>query len=102
MGNTIRIQEHLPESEYKKASVHLANALSTNHFKSFEELIDDDAVLVLHESRSIFGKENIIEYWKDWLSRLKKEISALVSRYFDVSADMFEVRITLKQNKKRV
>ena len=73
MGNTIRIQEHLPESEYKKASVHLANALSTNHFKSFEELIDDDAVLVLHESRSIFGKENIIEYWKDWLSRLKKE-----------------------------
>ena len=36
------------------------------------------------------------------LSRLKKEIASLVSRYFDVSTDMFEIKITLRQDKKRV
>ena len=35
-------------------------------------------------------------------TQLKKEISNLLSRYFDSPADMFEIKITLKQNKKRV
>lgn len=33
--------------------------------------------------------------------QLKKEISTLVGRYFNLSPDMFEVKITLKQDKKR-
>lgn len=36
------------------------------------------------------------------VAQLKKEISTLVGRYFDMPADMFEIRITLKQTKKRV
>lgn len=36
------------------------------------------------------------------IAQLKKEMSTLVGRYFDMPADMFEIRITLKQNKKRV
>ena len=47
-------------------------------------------------------ESDTLEYSANDISRLKKEISALVSRYFDISADMFEVKITLKQNKKRV
>ena len=34
--------------------------------------------------------------------QLKKEISTLVGRYFDLSPDVFEIKITLKQEKKRV
>lgn len=36
------------------------------------------------------------------ISQLKKEISSLVARHFDTTADMFEIKITMKENKKRV
>lgn len=35
------------------------------------------------------------------VSQLKKEISTLVGRYFNISPEMFEIKITLKQEKKR-
>ena len=67
-------------------------------------------MIFLKENSSSVAKERLklmmeadsLEYSSNDISRLKKEISALVSRYFDVSADMFEVKITMKQNKKRV
>ena len=34
--------------------------------------------------------------------QLKKDITTLVSRHFDLSPDMFEIKVTLKQDKKRV
>ena len=43
-----------------------------------------------------------LEYSASDIAQLKKEISSLVGRYFDSPADMFEIKITLKQNKKRV
>lgn len=42
-----------------------------------------------------------LEYSSTDIAQLKKEIATLVGRYFDLPADMYEVRITLK-NKKRV
>ena len=36
------------------------------------------------------------------ISQLKKDISMLISRHFDLSPDMFEIKVTLKQDKKRV
>jgi septum formation topological specificity factor MinE len=33
--------------------------------------------------------------------QLKKEISNILGRYFHMSPDMFEIKITLKQDKKR-
>ena len=47
-------------------------------------------------------ESDTLEYSSHDISRLKKEISALVSRYFNIPTDMFEVKITLKQEKKRV
>lgn len=35
------------------------------------------------------------------ITQLKKEISSLVGRYFKESPDNFEIKITLKQDKKR-
>lgn len=57
---------------------------------------------IAKERLKLMMESDSLEYSSSDISRLKKEISSLVSRYFDVSADMFEVKITLKQNKKRV
>ena len=62
----------------------------------------DDASCIAKERLKIMMESDTLEYSSNDISRLKKEISNLVSRYFDISADMFEVRITLKQDKKRV
>ena len=62
----------------------------------------EDASCIAKERLKLMMESDTLEYSANDISRLKKEISALVSRYFDVSADMFEVRITIKQDKKRV
>lgn len=62
----------------------------------------EDASCIAKERLKLMMESDTLEYSTNDISRLKREISALVSRYFDVSADMFEVRITIKQDKKRV
>ena len=62
----------------------------------------EDASSIAKERLKLMMESDTLEYSTNDISQLKKEISALVSRYFDVSTDMFEVRITLKQDKKRV
>ena len=61
----------------------------------------EDSSSIAKERLKLMMESDTLEYSANDISRLKKEISNLVSRYFDVSADMFEVKITLKQNKKR-
>lgn len=62
----------------------------------------EDSSSIAKERLKLMMESDTLEYSANDISRLKKEISALVSRYFNISADMFEVKITLKQNKKRV
>ena len=57
---------------------------------------------IAKERLKLMMESDTLEYSANDISRLKKEISNLVSRYFDLSADMFEVKITLRQKKKRV
>ncbi len=56
---------------------------------------------IAKERLKLMMESDTLEYSSTDISRLKKEIANLISRYFDVSADMFEVKITLKQKKKR-
>lgn len=35
------------------------------------------------------------------MRRMKKEISAIISRYYDLPPDNYEIRVILKQNRKR-
>lgn len=35
------------------------------------------------------------------VARMKKEISEIISRYFELSPDNYEIRVVLKQNRKR-
>lgn len=62
----------------------------------------EDSSSIAKERLKLMMESDTLEYSANDISQLKKEISALVSRYFKISADMFEVKITLKQNKKRV
>lgn len=64
--------------------------------------LKDNSSAIAKERLKLMLESDTLEYSSSDISRLKKEISALVSRYFDVSADMFEIKIVLKQNKKRV
>lgn len=62
----------------------------------------EDASCVAKERLKLMMESDTLEYTSGDISQLKKEIAALVSRYFDVSSDMFEIKITLKKDKKRV
>lgn len=62
----------------------------------------EDSSSIAKERLKLMMESDTLEYSASDISRLKKEISNLVSRYFTLSADMFEVKITLKQKKKRV
>ena len=62
----------------------------------------EDASCVAKERLKLMMESDSLEYSSNDISQLKKEIAALVSRHFDVSADMFEIKITLKKDKKRV
>lgn len=57
---------------------------------------------IAKERLKLMMEADTLEYSTTDITQLKKEISALVSRHFDISTDMFEIKITLKQNKKRV
>ena len=62
----------------------------------------EDTSCIAKERLKLMMESDSLEYSTNDISRLKKEISALVSRYFDTTTEMFEVKITLKQDKKRV
>lgn len=62
----------------------------------------EDSSSIAKERLKLMMESDALENSANDISRLKKEISMLVSRYFNLSPDMFEVKITLKQNKKRV
>jgi septum formation topological specificity factor MinE len=57
---------------------------------------------IAKERLKLMMESDSLEYSSKDIAQLKKEISQLVSRYFDSPADMYEIKITLKQNKKRV
>ena len=61
----------------------------------------NDYSSIAKERLRLMMESDTLEYNTNDVSQLKREIASLVSRYFDISADMFEVKITLKQTKKR-
>jgi septum formation topological specificity factor MinE len=42
-----------------------------------------------------------VDCGQDKMSQMKKEIAEIVGRYFDVLPDGYEIKVILKQNKKR-
>ena len=62
----------------------------------------EDASYIAKERLKLMMESDTLEYSTNDISRLKKEISTIVGRYFDISADSYEIKITLKQKEKRV
>ena len=56
---------------------------------------------IAKERLKLMMESDELEHSSVDVSQLKKEISALVGRYFNVSPELFEIKITLKQDKKR-
>ena len=56
--------------------------------------IAKERLKVMIESGQMENSPNLME-------RMKKEISDIISRYYDVSAENYEIKVILKQNKKR-
>ena len=65
----LEIQENLPESQYADASKLLGEAMLSGDFKAFGGIIDNNAELVIYGSKTIVGKEAILEYWQGWKER---------------------------------
>lgn len=42
-----------------------------------------------------------VECTPDLMARMKGEISEIVSRYFEINPEKYEIKVILKQNKKR-
>ena len=60
-----------------------------------------DSKMVAKERLKLMMEAESLEHSSVDVSQLKKEISTLVGRYFNLSPEMFEIKITLKQDKKR-
>ncbi len=42
-----------------------------------------------------------VECTPEIMTQMKKEISEIISRYFEISPDKYEIKVILKQNRKR-
>ncbi len=56
---------------------------------------------IAKERLKLMVESDPVECAPDLLARMKKEISEIVGRYFEVSPDKYEIKVILKQNKKR-
>jgi hypothetical protein len=74
----VDIEECLPNDEYKKAALTFIVNFLYNDFSEFEKMLNDDVSMVIFKQKSIIGKQAVMDYWKDYRYRIRKEI---VSRF---------------------
>ena len=63
------IEENLPSDLYTQASVALMNALTLGQFEELESMLHEDVRTVCCGSRTLYGKTETLEYWKEWRQR---------------------------------
>lgn len=57
------------ETEYGKLSRLFLEALRIKDFSLVEDLLADDVVQILYDSKEFTGKNEVISYWEGWLER---------------------------------
>lgn len=62
--------------------------------KSFSDSVAKERLKLMFESEPVECSPRLLE-------QMKKEISEIVNRYFDLDPDAYEIKVILKQNKKR-
>lgn len=56
---------------------------------------------IARERLKLMAESALFEHSPAAARRMKKEISDIISRYFEFSPDDYEIRVVLKQNRKR-
>lgn len=56
---------------------------------------------IAKERLKLMVESDPIECAPDLLARMKREISEIIGRYFEISPDKYEIKVILKQTKKR-
>lgn len=56
---------------------------------------------IARERLRLMAESAPFENSPDAAKRMKKEISEIISRYFEIAPDNYEIRVVLKQNKEK-
>ena len=62
-------KETKQETEYGRFSRLFLEAMMTKDFSLVEDLLADDIVQILYDSKEFVGKKDVILYWEGWLER---------------------------------
>ncbi|MCI7086532.1 MAG: cell division topological specificity factor MinE [Lachnobacterium sp.] len=56
---------------------------------------------IARERLKLMVESETMEHSPAMITRMKKEIADIIARYYEVSPDNYEIKVILKQNKKR-
>ena len=56
---------------------------------------------IAKERLKLMAEAGVVDASPVALRRMKKEISAIISRYYNLAPENYEIRVILKQNRKR-
>ena len=61
----------------------------------------DDSRLIAKERLKLMVDSEPLECSESAMNRMKREIADIISRYYEIAPDSYEIKVVLKQNKKR-
>ena len=61
----------------------------------------EDSRLIAKERLKLMVDSEPLECSETTMSRMKQEIADIISRYYEIAPDNYEIKVVLKQNKKR-
>lgn len=89
--SVLEIEEETDRDNYCRISELLGRAIVENDFSEIEKNIDEHVNLTIYKQKVIAGKQNVIQYWKDWIARHNEPCNGTKYRvrfclYFERSA----------------
>ena len=61
----------------------------------------EDSRLIAKERLKLMVDSEPLECSETAMNRMKREIADIISRYYEIAPDNYEIKVVLKQNKKR-
>lgn len=100
----LQIDDNLPDNIYTTVSCELGKAIETGDYGNFSAYLDDNVELVIYERKTIRGKQEVEDYWKDWRKRhietnQIKDIEAVYSYYFARTCLLLQTMIVMTEIK---
>lgn len=89
--SVLEIEEDIEANDYFHVSELFGKAIIENNFSDIEKILDEKVDLTLYGQNVISGKQNIIQYWQDWIYRYKEpcvgtRFRVRFCRYFERAA----------------